>query len=331
MEKKRNLWIVPTDKPSRLCLSNTCILSVIEEANYNLSDIKSVNIYITNDEEIKEGDWYLYKETFLDGTVKTEDQFKNSSWGISKATKGDMPYIERAEKGRNTKNGLRGIFKIILTTDLDLIKDGIQAIEDEFLEWFVKNPSCESVETIYNKDVFPYGVETSKGYGWYTIIIPKEEPCTCTDECLGYLTKTCKRIKEEPKMIECYFIPSNNTSSETICGNCGKEKFLHTIGSGIKVSKSVIITQEEPKQETLEEVAERILFENTNNIEIHYRGGKENVIKAMIEITKYQAKEMYSEEEVKEIVKLIMIQANEAEFGSLEKFIDKKFEQFKKK
>ena len=41
--------------------------------------------------------------------------------------------------------------KIILTTDPDLIKDGVQAIDDEFLEWFVKNPSCESVEV---------------GYGW---------------------------------------------------------------------------------------------------------------------------------------------------------------------
>jgi hypothetical protein len=29
--------------------------------------------------------------------------------------------------------------KIILTTDLDLIKDGVQSIDNEFLEWFVKN------------------------------------------------------------------------------------------------------------------------------------------------------------------------------------------------
>jgi hypothetical protein len=27
----------------------------------------------------------------------------------------------------------------------------------------------------------------------------EQEPCTCTDECLGYLTKTCRRIEEEPK------------------------------------------------------------------------------------------------------------------------------------
>jgi hypothetical protein len=66
--------------------------------------------------------------------------------------------------------------KVILTTNNLLIKDGVQAIDDEFLEWFVKNPSCEEVEIEYDKDIFPYGVETSNGYGWYKIIIPKEEP-----------------------------------------------------------------------------------------------------------------------------------------------------------
>lgn len=39
-----------------------------------------------------------------------------------------------------------GYKKIILTTDQDLIKDGVQAIDDEFLEWFVANPSCKFVE-----------------------------------------------------------------------------------------------------------------------------------------------------------------------------------------
>ena len=28
---------------------------------------------------------------------------------------------------------------------------------------------------------------------------PTEEDCSCTDECLGYLTKTCKGIEEETK------------------------------------------------------------------------------------------------------------------------------------
>ena len=65
--------------------------------------------------------------------------------------------------------------KIILTTDQDLIADGVQAIDDEFLEWFVKNPSCEYVEVIYDKDIFTYGLQTTK-YGAYKIIIPQEEP-----------------------------------------------------------------------------------------------------------------------------------------------------------
>lgn len=43
-------------------------------------------------------------------------------------------------------------------------------------------------------------------------------------------------------MIECYFIPKKDTTSATICANCGKEKILHTIGEGLKANK-VIITK----------------------------------------------------------------------------------------
>jgi hypothetical protein len=67
-----------------------------------------------------------------------------------------------------------GFKKIILTTDDQLIADGIQPIDDEFLEWFVKNPSCESVEV---KKVILGKVEgTSMVIDKYKIIIPQEEP-----------------------------------------------------------------------------------------------------------------------------------------------------------
>jgi hypothetical protein len=55
------------------------------------------------------------------------------------------------------------------------------------------------------------------------------------------------------------------------------------------------------EQETLEEAAERILFENTKNLEIRYRGGRDSVIKSMLDIAKWQQeqdKKMYSKEEV---------------------------------
>ena len=74
-------------------------------------------LFITNDEEIKEGidQWYLDK-------VLNEPY---NSGGAQYSSKQDV---------------------IILTTDQDLIKDGVQAIDDEFLEWICKNPSCERVE-----------------------------------------------------------------------------------------------------------------------------------------------------------------------------------------
>ena len=36
--------------------------------------------------------------------------------------------------------------KVILTTNKLLIKDGVQAIDDDFLEWFTQNSSCEFIE-----------------------------------------------------------------------------------------------------------------------------------------------------------------------------------------
>lgn len=60
--------------------------------------------------------------------------------------------------------------KIILTTDFDLIKDDVQAINNEFLEWFAKNPMCEHVQH--------YTVDKSTTLNTiikYELIIPKEE------------------------------------------------------------------------------------------------------------------------------------------------------------
>jgi hypothetical protein len=62
--------------------------------------------------------------------------------------------------------------KIILTTDQDLFNDGIQSIDKEFLEWFVKNPSRESVEV---EKVEGRYVDFHTPIS-YKIIIPQEEP-----------------------------------------------------------------------------------------------------------------------------------------------------------
>lgn len=100
-------------------------------------------LFITSDEEIKDGDWWL--------NLKTND--------IDKCTHKSEVLLYNSEKYKHIK-------KIILTTDQDLINDDVQAIDDEFLEWFVNNPSCEFVEVIQDRMAPMY----------HDIIIPKEEP-----------------------------------------------------------------------------------------------------------------------------------------------------------
>lgn len=131
------------------------------------------NIYITNSEEIKEGDWCLY-------STKEDTNNEQSIPIICKITRildSQDGLLYEGSTGLVTQYPIK-LSKIILTTDQDL--DGVQAIDDEFLEWFVKNPSCEFVEV---------GKLYKNGYGnWYRndshfissetkykIIIPQEE------------------------------------------------------------------------------------------------------------------------------------------------------------
>jgi hypothetical protein len=192
----KNIHVIPTDKPSRLVYNSTTKKLDLYSVNVYSSQCK--NIYITNNEEIKEGDYYLY--------------CNQVNKRIGKNPKAEYPYPNYQ--------------KIILTDNQELIKDGVQAIDDEFLEWFVKNPSCEMLKIDSYKTIF---------HSWiYKIIIPKElkQECECTDECLGYLTKECKRV-EELNRLDDIEIEEMSNDWETM-------------------SKQTL-----PKQETLEEAMEK--------------------------------------------------------------------------
>jgi hypothetical protein len=156
----KNIHILKTDQPSRLifnpshksfCIQKELNGMYINDGKVSGADFwgleKALNngfrpqyMYITSDEKIKEGDWYF------DGADL-----------VHKKTKYNDSLVDGNKQAK----------KIILTTDGDLIKDGIQAIDDEFLEWFVKNPSCESVEIDFS---------LVSGSFKYKIIIPQEEP-----------------------------------------------------------------------------------------------------------------------------------------------------------
>ena len=144
----KNIHILPTDKPSRVFTTKDEGLGFDNQMLENTElDCQNQNIYITSDEEIKEGDWYENNGVIF----KADDFF---------------------DEGNNPNNSNPRVTdfnnKIIFTTDQDLIKDGVQVIDDEFLEWFVKNPSCEYVDLI--------GLRKENGYEFlgYEIIIPKE-------------------------------------------------------------------------------------------------------------------------------------------------------------
>jgi hypothetical protein len=150
----KNIYLIPTDKPSRLIYNDANQLCYQSNKSFknDRKNRKKFNICITNDEEIKEGDWCYDK--VLNIVFQTDNRT-------------NFDYVNQSDN----------VFKIILTTDQDLIKDGVQAIDDEFLEWFVKNPSCEKVivEIDYNKFFKKGNITISNCYEIIILKEPKQE------------------------------------------------------------------------------------------------------------------------------------------------------------
>jgi hypothetical protein len=206
----KNVYLIPTDKPSRLHLGDSGL--VLCDLNFGRNTINGQNIYITDDSKIKEVDWVL-------------GDFPDNPIG-KVISKYGQEFTAQSLNGN--KHGLTEYDskKIILTTDDQLIQNGVQAIDDEFLEWFVKNPSCESVK-----------IESWQTKGeWdldYKIIILQEEPKNTCPKCRTKDFDNCHSIKcpmrkEEPKQTD------ENGKPITYWGGL-----------------------ETPKQETLEEVAKK--------------------------------------------------------------------------
>jgi Icc-related predicted phosphoesterase len=277
----KNIHLIPTDKPSKLYKHNELGFKLLAPVEHEIGQYNgsNQNIYITSDEEIKEGDWVIANNVLL---AKVITEF---TWHFI-----------------NSK-------KIILTTDQDLIKDGVQVIDNEFLEWFVKNPSCEEVKIANDLKYFnvdelrerhlkglPHLYSESIGY---KIIIPQEEPKALTKLEIAKNIAAIGIGKEEPKQIKCY---------------CG-----HTITCDC-----------EPLQETLEETAERLAtnrHSRSTSAWYLYKNG-------IIEGAKWQSERMYSEEDMKSTIEKTVEQCNkmmQESYGLLEIDVDYIFEQFKKK
>ena len=137
----KNLHLLPTDRPSRLHFDDKLFLSPNYQNSKTINSIvEGRNIYITNDEGIKDGWSY---DRMMKSIGKRDNVYSS---------------------------------KIILTTDSKLITDGVQSIDNTFLEWYVKN-LCEEVEVESNweflGDDYRHGGEQTLVY---KLIIPVEEP-----------------------------------------------------------------------------------------------------------------------------------------------------------
>jgi hypothetical protein len=217
----KNIHVLPTDKPSRLHTYKGVLNLAADEfvaPTIVKNDLINLNIYITSDEEIKERDWCVdtYKlKNNHNPIFKWNDKFKVDAK------------------------------KIILTTDQDLIKDGVQTIDDEFLEWFVKNPSCEWVE-VETKQHFEADKSKRRNplngvYYSYKIIIPQEEPkqencCTPLGQIKRYVD--CVGCDKKPKQM------SKQTAVEYLIE-------VLRVNAGIRVSKQL---QEEVLQMEKEQI-----------------------------------------------------------------------------
>ena len=257
----KNIHVLATDKPSRLYCYKSIELYLhptIVDANVSNLDCKNYNIYITSDEEIKEGDWVLNSGDYDEDIVFKADE---SFFGTGLEAK-----------------------KIILTTDQDLIKDGVQAIDDEFLNWFVKNPSCEEVDI---KKIYL----SNKGE-WKDVLLPSEWE---VDTKINY------------KII----IPKEESKQETFvnekCFKCGRSQYSSRKPFCLDDFCNKDFYQK-PKQETLEEVApmvelvvflDRIKKNLTNKTEVLTIQLIIDTIKSEFvdKELKWQQERMYSEED----------------------------------
>ena len=155
----KNIFLLPTEKYTDLVHSTSKYGGLFLSRHY--SPMKEMGdsyqyIYITSDEQIKDvrpykGKWQLEQGEIL-------NKFPTYLTDLSECK------------------------LVVMTTDPQLIKDGVQAIDDEFLEWFVENPTCEFVKTellnvsevLWEEYFKKHGVYPKYPY-YEKIIIPQEE------------------------------------------------------------------------------------------------------------------------------------------------------------
>jgi len=256
----KNVHLLPTDKLIKSAgdlvkdkYGSIHIFTKNDGKEYGKTTTK-LNIYITDNSEIKEGNYVVVDCSEIEiEEVRLVIGYYNEQFLFDDRGQIHMDYCK----------------KVILTTDQDLIKDGVQAIDYEFLQWFVKNPSCEQVEV---------KIEYKDGYGNWSVY----------DKEFWYKHGNKPKFGIRFKIT----IPQEELKQEYVKCTCANS--LEYSNCGKKCER--ILDEQEPKQETVEEAAEKYVlneFDTTLKLISKY---------SFKDGAKWQAERMYSEKEVIAIV-----------------------------
>ena len=183
----KNIHIIPTDKPSRLLYFGTSkeLTLQINLATFRVFERSPQNIYITNSEKPKNGDYIVDVEDGSIGKVvndKDEHNFEiqySNGKGLSCVVKDCQEQVKYP------------IAKIVICSDPELIKNGVQEVPEYFLKWFIvgKNP-IEYVEIKPHLE----SLDTMKNS--YEIIIPQPKQETIEEVAERILANNIDGLKD---------------------------------------------------------------------------------------------------------------------------------------
>ena len=241
----KNIFILPANGESRLCYVvgvEKSTLTLFEDEMGKSSRFFPQHIYITNNEDIKEG----FNQWYIDGFLNKPRNSSGSQYG----EKQDV---------------------VLLTDDPKLIADGVQSLDDDFLNWFLNNQSCEYVEVKKGKMRLNCDGEEIgfPDMSLYKTIIPKEE----TKQEWLKNSKWGVRLNKDKQ-------PDFTYIDEWFEGNLFKRNMLQLVYPDSpsfsnklwkvfeteQLAKEWIKNPIIEKKETLEESAERILANNIDGL-----------------------------------------------------------------
>src|SRR6188768_2921080 len=121
----KNIYVLAA-KESVLGFRNDDFILRLDEPFTKDGNANPQDIYITSDEEIKTGEWCFEVHNGESNAPIDTPKFKDDNghtWWLRKANANDIADCVT-------------IKKIVLTTNVNLVIDGVQSINFRFLEWF---------------------------------------------------------------------------------------------------------------------------------------------------------------------------------------------------